>query len=216
MAETVGQVLRAAREATGRSVVELARITRIPVGSLVALEENNFEALPASVFVRGFVRSYAREVRLDPPDVLALYDAHLNETTLRAPTSDDEPVLAPLLYVSGSAEVQRDSFRGLQVSHVLLLALAAITMVIAYVTAGVSDDKSAAGRDDGRPASTAGRADAPASPGAASRSVAGLRPTLAPDARPAAGVEPSGRPRDPARGANPYTASTGRVPSAPR
>ncbi len=159
MAETVGQVLRTAREATGRSVVELARITRIPVGSLVALEENNFSALPAAVFVRGFIRSVAREVQLEPADVLALYDAHLNETTLRRPDAEDEPVLAPLLYVSGSAEVQRDSFRGLQVSHVLLLALAMITVVIAYVTAGVSSDKSAATGDDARPAAAATRSE---------------------------------------------------------
>lgn len=159
MAETVGQVLRAAREATGRSVVELARVTRIPVGSLVALEENNFAALPASVFVRGFIRSYAREIRLDPPDVLGLYDAYLHETTLRTPAESDEPVLAPLLYASGTAEVQRDSFRGLQVSHVLLLALAAITLVIAYVTAGVPSEKSlgsSANRDDSRGSNIAG------------------------------------------------------------
>ena len=142
MAETVGQLLRTAREARGLTLTQLARITRIPSASLVAIEENNFDALPAPVFVRGFVRSICREVRLDGADMLSLYDAQIQESTLREPVRADEPALAPLLFVSGGTESTRyESHRGLQISHVLLLVLALVTFVIAYVTAGMSADK---------------------------------------------------------------------------
>jgi cytoskeletal protein RodZ len=142
MAESVGQLLRTARENLGLSLQALSRVTRIPTGSLVAIEENNFDALPAPVFVRGFIRSVCREVRLDAADMLSLYDAHIHETTMRdAPRVDDAP-LAPLLFVAGGTETSRyEPHRGLQISHILLLVLALVTFIIAYVTAGMSTDK---------------------------------------------------------------------------
>lgn len=142
MAESVGQLLRSAREGLGMSLQVLARVTRIPTGSLVAIEENNFDALPAPVFVRGFIRSYCREVHLDAADMLSLYDAQIHETTLREPAREDEAPLAPLLFVSGGTETARyEPHRGLQISHILLLVLALVTFIIAYVTAGMSSDR---------------------------------------------------------------------------
>jgi cytoskeleton protein RodZ len=140
--DRVGHILKTAREARGLSVSELARVTKIPSGSILALEENNFSALPAPVFVRGFIRAICREVGQDASDVLTVYETFLRESTLRDPSPNDEPQLAPLLFASGGADVSgADSHRGLQISHVLLLVLALATFIIAYVTAGVSTAK---------------------------------------------------------------------------
>jgi hypothetical protein len=65
--------LRAAREARTMSIVDVARVTRIPEKSLQQLEEGRFEELPADVFVRGFLRAFARTVGLDVAAVLARY-----------------------------------------------------------------------------------------------------------------------------------------------
>jgi hypothetical protein len=65
--------LRAAREARDLSLEEIARTTRIPERSLALLERGDFERLPADVFVRGFLRSYARCVRLDVDETIRRY-----------------------------------------------------------------------------------------------------------------------------------------------
>ena len=55
------------------TIEDIARVTRIPEHSLRRLEAGEFEELPADVFVRGFLRSYARCVGLDADDVLRRY-----------------------------------------------------------------------------------------------------------------------------------------------
>ncbi|HTE51724.1 MAG TPA: helix-turn-helix transcriptional regulator [Kofleriaceae bacterium] len=67
--------LRAARERAGLTIEEITRVTRIPEHQLRRLESGEFEGLPGDVFVRGFLRSYARCVRLDADDVVARYAA---------------------------------------------------------------------------------------------------------------------------------------------
>jgi hypothetical protein len=67
------RLLRAARERASLSIENISRITRIPEHSLRRLEAGEFEDLPADVFVRGFLRSYARCVGLDADDVVRRY-----------------------------------------------------------------------------------------------------------------------------------------------
>jgi cytoskeleton protein RodZ len=64
-----GVALRAARTAQNLSVGEVARQLRLSVAQIEALEASAFERLPGPVFVRGFIRNYARLLHLDP-DVL--------------------------------------------------------------------------------------------------------------------------------------------------
>jgi cytoskeleton protein RodZ len=51
-------------------VGEVARQLRLSVRQVEALEAGAFERLPGQVFVRGFIRNYARLVRLDPEPLL--------------------------------------------------------------------------------------------------------------------------------------------------
>ena len=61
-----GQRLRDARERRGVSLRQIANATKISVVVLEALERNDISRLPGGIFGRGFVRSYAIEVGLDP------------------------------------------------------------------------------------------------------------------------------------------------------
>jgi cytoskeleton protein RodZ len=74
---TLGQTLREAREASGLALGAVATATRIPLPTLEALEADRMEALPADVYLRGFVRSYCRVVRASDADVMPLLDAVL-------------------------------------------------------------------------------------------------------------------------------------------
>ncbi len=72
---TVGQYLRDLREQRKMSVEEVSRATRVPMASVERIETDRFDELPGEVFVRGFLKSYARAVGVPADDVLARYTA---------------------------------------------------------------------------------------------------------------------------------------------
>lgn len=76
--EHFGLFLKKRREARGLSLAELSRATKIKEALLALLEAGRIEALPAQVFVRGFVCAYAREVGADELEALRRYRAHLH------------------------------------------------------------------------------------------------------------------------------------------
>ena len=69
----VGAYLREARERAGITLRAIATTTKISVLSLEALERNDVGRLPGGIFVRAFVRAYAKEVGLDPEDAVRRY-----------------------------------------------------------------------------------------------------------------------------------------------
>lgn len=67
--ETVGQRLRAAREARGLSIEDVAASTRIPTRHLLSLEESDWSKLPAPTYSVGFAKNYAGAVGLDKAEI---------------------------------------------------------------------------------------------------------------------------------------------------
>ena len=72
--------LRTGRAEKGLSLEDVARITKIQLKTLERLEAGTSDGLPAEVFVRGFVRSYARCVGLDEDEALKRYQQCNNPT----------------------------------------------------------------------------------------------------------------------------------------
>jgi cytoskeletal protein RodZ len=65
------------------SLEKVSEETRIGMGVLQIIEKEDLEALPAEVFVRGFLRSFAKAVGVDEGEAVRLYEARLNmENTL--------------------------------------------------------------------------------------------------------------------------------------
>ncbi|MGB2818775.1 MAG: RodZ domain-containing protein [Burkholderiaceae bacterium] len=65
-----GARLAAAREEAGLSVGEMAGRLRLHVNQVRALESEDLTHLPETAYVRGFVRSYARSLNLDPAPLI--------------------------------------------------------------------------------------------------------------------------------------------------
>jgi cytoskeletal protein RodZ len=99
-------------------VAEIAQTTRIPARVLRLIENDRFEELPADVFVRGFLRAYARAVSLDEAEVMALYDRAYRP----------EPEISPPLVSVSTTESGR-SF-GLAIALVILLILFTLALSI--------------------------------------------------------------------------------------
>lgn len=70
-AATLGALLRQAREQQGYSLGEVAERLKFPARQVEALEAGVYEGLPEPVFIKGFLRSYARLLGVD--------EAQLNE-----------------------------------------------------------------------------------------------------------------------------------------
>jgi cytoskeleton protein RodZ len=65
-----GRRLAEARQAQNQTAAEVARHLKLSLSQVEALESGRYEQLPGPIFVRGFIRNYARLVRLDPNELL--------------------------------------------------------------------------------------------------------------------------------------------------
>jgi len=70
---TLGTYFKNAREARGLDLRDAAQQTRISITYLKAIEDEDFSKLPGEVFVKGFLKNYARFLRLPEAEVLKLY-----------------------------------------------------------------------------------------------------------------------------------------------
>jgi len=76
---TVAEQLRHAREARGLTVSQLADLTKIRTDHIRALEEGDYNVFSAPVYVRGFARTLAAVVKLDPQKLTADLDSELSQ-----------------------------------------------------------------------------------------------------------------------------------------
>lgn len=97
-----GKQLREAREARGMTVPETAVKLHLHQRMLTALETDDYDQLPSPIYVRGYLRNYARLLGLDSEQIVAAYDGSEEEhpelkPPLKAPnqaSSSDKPVKA--------------------------------------------------------------------------------------------------------------------------
>ena len=74
---SAGTMLARARDRCSLSVGEVANHLKLSMRQVEALEADAFDRLPSPMFIRGFARSYARLVQLDPAPVMLALDQHL-------------------------------------------------------------------------------------------------------------------------------------------
>ena len=77
-AETVGDIFHEKRRRNVVSLEDVAKKLKIQNRYLRALERGNYKELPADVYTRGFVKSYAEYLGLDPEAILMLYKTERN------------------------------------------------------------------------------------------------------------------------------------------
>ncbi len=123
---TIGTTLKRQRESKGMSLAEVSRVTRIPMPTLDALEADRFDDLPGEVFVRGFLKSYAQAVSLQPADILARYTSS-RRVAIVTPLPAQSPVTAAR---EGSKRL------GVAIAFVVLLILVTLALSIVLTPRG--------------------------------------------------------------------------------
>src|SRR6185436_7526668 len=95
--EHFGACLRRAREARALTLGDVSAATKVPRSALELLEAGTLAGLPAHVFVRGFIRSYARTVGLPETTPLGLFDRAIGAREEAARVEATSPTVDPVL-----------------------------------------------------------------------------------------------------------------------
>lgn len=93
--DSLGDLLRTARERCGLTVQQLAAITRIPRRHLDALERGQFDELPGGMYRRAELRTYAETVGLDKAVVLERLEQSLGPAADPVPVTAAAPIYDP-------------------------------------------------------------------------------------------------------------------------
>ncbi len=114
-----GSRMRQAREQRGVSLRQIAEKTKIGVSALEALERNDISRLPGGIFSRGFVRSYAAEIGVDPEQTVREFLAQFPHDSVTAGSPH-------VLIDDGSRDRRRLNPRAVMIVATLVLVAAAI------------------------------------------------------------------------------------------
>jgi hypothetical protein len=95
--EHFGHCLRRAREARALTLGDVSAATKVPRSALELLEAGTLAGLPAHVFVRGFIRSYARTVGLPETMPLGMFDRAVGARDEAARAEATSPTVDPVL-----------------------------------------------------------------------------------------------------------------------
>jgi cytoskeletal protein RodZ len=126
----IGATLRHAREEKGLSIDRLSRTTRVQPRLLDALERDDYARLPPRPYTRGMVSAYAREVGLDPDQIVREYFENIDAREAQA------AAVAPPPQAPAEATAPRFS-----APLILILALIGIGLAVAYnVPTGTAPD----------------------------------------------------------------------------
>jgi len=126
-----GAQLKARRQELGWSVEEVASYMNLAPRQVRALEADNFDALPVLAITRGFMRSYAKLLGLDPEPLLAAIPSiHAPETAQIAPKRRLGPGGIPVNRHSDIVWKRRSSYRVLFILVPVLLLLIALAYTV--------------------------------------------------------------------------------------
>ena len=129
--EHFGSYLRRAREDRSLTIGDVSASTKVPRSAIEMLESGALAGLPAHVFVRGFIRSYAKAVGVNDAKPLGLFDRAVNAKTEAALAESAAPVVDPVL-AGGVPEEHDDGNRrrglGLVVFVLIFVLIATITL----------------------------------------------------------------------------------------
>ncbi|MBR7798838.1 helix-turn-helix domain-containing protein [Undibacterium fentianense] len=134
LSASAGAQLATSRESKGWSVQFVAEQLKLSQGQIVALEADNFDALPKMVIVRGFVRAYAKLLKVDADKLVALLPKDASPVQLE--TSLRPALSTPFVDSRLSLQGQHDNNRRYIVGAVVLLFAVGVFLLLQHTTLG--------------------------------------------------------------------------------
>lgn len=169
-----GKLFADARAARGVTLKQVSASTKIPVSTLQAIERDEIDSLPGGIFTRGFIRSYADAVGLDPRTTLERFEA-------RFPQESSVSTLLATIEGRANEEFAR---RQRTAKALIWTALLSAPLIVWLAGAVIPDDRRPAAAAAGDAPPTAESPFAAVAPPAAAEprpAVAGTLPAAAAD-----------------------------------
>ncbi len=130
MMESPGKILKKEREMRNISLERICSFTKIKEHHIEAIEEGRYELLPHTLYVKGYLKSYAKYLALDEKDIL-----HLYENYLKSLLPPEPPRLLP------EASPPKKSIRLLLPSSLTIATLLFTSLFIAYLIHDPTEEK---------------------------------------------------------------------------
>lgn len=83
-----GELIRAKREAAGMTQAQVGEALHLTVHYIKSLENDEYAKLPGLTFVKGYIRSYARLLKLDEAAIIECYDQYVGSLGLQESTQE--------------------------------------------------------------------------------------------------------------------------------
>jgi transcriptional regulator with XRE-family HTH domain len=93
--ESLGSLLKHQRELRQWSLEDVARLTKLKVTYLSAMEGGKYDLLPSPFYARGYLTAYAKCLGLDPKEVLSQFDKVVKPLLAPKPLKIEKPIPPP-------------------------------------------------------------------------------------------------------------------------
>jgi cytoskeleton protein RodZ len=128
LATTTGSQLAASRQSKNWTIAFVADQLKLSQVQIVALEADNFSVLPKMVIVRGFVRAYAKLLKVDADSLIALLPKEMEPVQLEAAL---RPALStPFVDSRLSLQGNHDNNRRYIVGAIVLVVIVGLFLVL--------------------------------------------------------------------------------------
>ncbi|HUL31519.1 MAG TPA: helix-turn-helix domain-containing protein [Thermodesulfobacteriota bacterium] len=91
--ESLGKFLRKERETRNISLEQVSKFTKIKQHHLKAIEEDQYDLLPAVPYVKGYLHVYAKYLALDPKNIALRYEEYLKSLIPPEPVESQHQAL---------------------------------------------------------------------------------------------------------------------------
>lgn len=150
---TIGQLIRNKRESKGLSLKVISQQTKIHIGLLEHLENDNYSKLPSKTYIRGFVKSTAKILGINQEEALAILETSYNS---KAPKKDTKIYHAPppenslADKYSNNPSISFDSIKSVVITYASTgLKFGAVFALIAVVGFNLKNYIKNSGKDSG-------------------------------------------------------------------
>lgn len=158
---TVGEILAAERRRQGKTITDVVEGTKIRSRLLDALEQGDYDTLPSSAYIKGYIQSYARYLEIPAEPLLEQFKREAAETVRRP-----GPTERYLEHIPANTVVPHSS-KAHEIPRQVWIAVAAGVVLVLLVLCGIAFFSSRSTGADTNPTAALGT-DTTASPGATS------------------------------------------------